>query len=98
LHSQLLKQTLFSDFCDMEPAKFINETNGVTPRRWMLKCNPKLSALITNRIGPGWEIDLDQLERLVPFANDPEFQTEWRAIKLYNKERLANALRRDLRI
>ena len=98
LHSQLLKQTLFADFCDMEPSKFINQTNGVTPRRWMLKCNPRLAALITHRIGAGWEIDLDQLERLVPFANDPEFQAEWRAIKLHNKERLATALRRDLRI
>jgi len=98
LHSQLLKQNLFSDFYDMEPSKFINQTNGVTPRRWMLKCNPRLSALITARIGPGWEIDLDQLERLVPLANDPEFQTEWRAVKLHNKQRLAAVLRRDLRI
>jgi starch phosphorylase len=98
LHSQLLKETLFSDFYAYEPSKFINQTNGVTPRRWMLKCNPKLAALISSRIGPGWEVDLDQLERLVPYANDPDFQREWRAVKQYNKERLASALRRDLRI
>jgi len=54
LHSQLLKQTLFFGLLRHGAQQVINQTNGVTPRRWMLKCNPPLSALITNRIGPGW--------------------------------------------
>jgi starch phosphorylase len=92
LHSQLLRDYLFRDFREMENEKFINVTNGVTPRRWLLKCNPGLSELITSRIGAGWEVDLDELEELAPFAGDPEFQAEWQAVKRKNKERLAAAL------
>jgi starch phosphorylase len=92
LHSRLLRERLFKDFVDYEPDKFINETNGVTPRRWLLKCNPELSTLITSRIGAGWEVDLDQLEKLVPYASDPEFQAAWQAVKLKNKQRLAATL------
>lgn len=98
LHSRLLRERLFSDFAAMEPGKFINQTNGVTPRRWLLKCNPALSKLITSRIGDEWITDLDQLEGLVPFASDPEFQTEWQAVKLQNKERLAVLLKRQFGI
>lgn len=92
LHSRLLREHLFKDFYEYEPSKFINETNGVTPRRWLLKCNPGLAKLITSRIGPGWETDLEQLSRLVPYANDPEFQEEWRKVKAANKVRLADSL------
>ncbi len=92
LHSHLLREHLFKDFYEYEPDKFINETNGVSPRRWLLKCNRPLAELISSRIGHGWEVDLDQLERLVPYANDPEFQLAWRAVKHQNKERLAQAL------
>jgi starch phosphorylase len=92
LHSQLLRDHLFNDFVKMDSDKFINVTNGVTPRRWLLKCNPLLSELITSRIGPGWEVDLDQLEKLVPHAGDPEFQAQWQAVKRKNKERLAKTL------
>jgi starch phosphorylase len=98
LHSHLVKEQLFRDFAEMEPAKFCNQTNGVTPRRWLLKCNPRLSTLITSKIGEGWETDLDQLERLVPFANDPDFQAEWQKVKRYNKERLAATLRKQFGI
>jgi starch phosphorylase len=94
LHSRLLRETLFRDFSDLTPDKFVNQTNGVTPRRWLMKCNPDLSALITRRIGPGWTTDLDQLERLSEHADDPELQAEWRGIKQRNKERLARWLRR----
>src|SRR5690606_38712271 len=89
---------LFQDFCAREPNKFINETNGVTPRRWLLKCNPGLAQLITSRIGDGWVTDLDQLERLKPFANDPEFQADWQRVKRQNKERLATVLKRQFGI
>jgi starch phosphorylase len=92
LHSSLLKSHLFRDFQEMEPGKIINVTNGVTPRRWLLKCNPGLSELISSRIGPGWEVDLDKLEALVPHAGDPEFQVAWQDVKKKNKERLSAAL------
>ena len=92
LHSRLLREQLFKDFYELEPEKFINETNGVTPRRWILKCNPGLAQLITSRIGAGWEVDLDQLAKLEQHANDPEFQTAWQAVKKQNKQRLAAAL------
>jgi starch phosphorylase len=98
LHSRLLRERLFRDFHEFEPGKLINQTNGVTPRRWLSKCNPGLARLITSRIGSGWEVDLDQLSRLVPFATDAEFQKDWQAVKHENKERLAEALRRDFRI
>jgi glycogen phosphorylase len=89
LHSQILKNQLFCDFEEMTPGKVINVTNGVTPRRWLLKCNPALAALISKSIGPGWERDLDRLERLVPLATDRSFQAEWRQVKRENKRRLA---------
>lgn len=89
LHSQILKSQLFRDFEEMTPGKVINVTNGVTPRRWLLKCNPALAALISKSIGPGWERDLDRLGRLVPLATDRGFQDEWRQVKRENKRRLA---------
>jgi starch phosphorylase len=98
LHSELLRTHLFKDFYEMTPEKFINQTNGVTPRRWLLKCNASLAALITSRIGPGWEVDLDQLERLAPHATDPEFQTAWAEVKHQNKVRLSNSLLKQFNI
>ena len=63
LHTELLQQDVLHDFAEMYPERFNNKTNGVTPRRWLLLCNPRLSALITARIGDGWVTDLDQLRR-----------------------------------
>ena len=88
LHSNLLTQGLFRDFYELWPNKFNNKTNGVTPRRWLAACNPKLAALITETIGDGWITDLSQLSRLAPFADDPAFRERWRAVKRHNKERL----------
>lgn len=93
LHSQILKQQLFRDFEDLTPGKVINVTNGVTPRRWLLKCNPDLAKLITKSVGAGWEKDLDRLEKLAPLANDAQFQLEWQKVKLKNKERMSKFLR-----
>jgi starch phosphorylase len=93
LHSRILKQQLFKDFEDLTPGKVINVTNGVTPRRWLLKCNSKLASLITQAIGPAWEKDLDRLEQLVPLAVDSAFQQEWRRVKLENKQRLSDFLK-----
>jgi len=89
LHTRLLKEKTFKFFHQFFPGKFNSKTNGITPRRWLLKANPRLAALITSKIGSGWITDLDQLRGLEPFADDREFQAEWRAIKSANKERLA---------
>jgi starch phosphorylase len=90
LHSRLLAEGLFRDFAELWPEKFNNKTNGVTQRRWLAACNTGLSALITNTIGPGWITELTQLEKLVALADDSNFQERWRAIKLANKQRLAD--------
>jgi starch phosphorylase len=79
---------LFRDFYQFWPRKFNNKTNGVTPRRWLAKCNPDLASLITATIGEGWITDLSQLRRLSLHAENQEFRTCWRDIKRVNKERL----------
>ncbi len=89
LHTELLKRQVMPDFAEMFPAKFNNKTNGVTPRRWLLLCNPDLAQLITSRIGPAWVTDLDQLRALEPLATDPQFTDEFRRVKMANKKRLA---------
>ncbi len=85
LHSELLKSDVLRDFYDLWPRKFSNKTNGVTPRRWMVLCNPKLSDLISEHIGEGWIKDLSRLKELEPLADNPEFRARWREIKQHNK-------------
>src|SRR5947208_10028608 len=92
LHSELLKQTVMRDFAEIWPEKFYNVTNGVTPRRFVALSNPGLTQLITSRIGNGWLKDLNQLRQLEPFADDAEFQDQWRDVKLANKRRLATII------
>ena len=89
LHSELLQQTVLYDFGELWPQKFCNVTNGVTPRRFVAVSNPDLTQLITERIGDGWLRDLNRLRQLEPLAEDPEFQQQWRQVKLANKRRLA---------
>jgi starch phosphorylase len=90
LHTELLKQTVLSDFYRIAPEKFFNVTNGVTPRRWLALCNPKLSALISRHIGEGWVANLEyELERLEPLAADSDFRRDWQAVKADNKRALA---------
>ena len=89
LHSELLKQLVMHDFAELWPEKFCNVTNGVTPRRFMAVSNPGLEQLISSRIGDGWLRDLDQLRKLEAFAEDGEFQRQWRDVKLAAKRRLA---------
>jgi glycogen phosphorylase len=89
LHSELLKSDVLKDFYEMWPWKFSNKTNGVTPRRWMVLCNPKLSTLISERIGSEWVKDLSKLKALEPLAEDADFRARWRDIKRFNKEQLA---------
>jgi len=95
LHSALLQQHLFHDFYELWPGKFNNKTNGVTPRRWMAWSNPEMCGLISQAIGKEWITDLDQLKKLAPFAGDANFRAQWRAVKLANKQRLAQMVLRD---
>lgn len=89
LHSHLVRQELLSGFYQLWPEKFNNKTNGVTPRRWLLLSNPRLSYLITEKLGRDWILDLNDLHQLERWADDPEFQHRWRHIKQENKQDLA---------
>jgi starch phosphorylase len=91
LHSKLLTEGLFRDFAELWPEKFNNKTNGVTQRRWLAACNPKLAELITSKIGSDWVTELSHLQDLDlgSYADSEEFQRAWRTIKLANKLRLA---------
>jgi glycogen phosphorylase len=95
LHTKLLKKNLFPEFDALYPGKFNNKTNGITPRRWLLACNPRLSGLITSKIGHGWERDLDKLRALEEFADDSQFQIDFMNIKHANKVDLARIIKRD---
>ena len=90
LHTELLQQQVLRDFYELWPEKFNNKTNGVTPRRWLLLSNPKLSELITQKIGNGWATNLDELRQLESFVEDGEFCQRWRQIKYENKQDLAD--------
>jgi glycogen phosphorylase len=96
LHTELLKRDVLPDFAELFPERFNNKTNGVTPRRWLLLCNPGLARLITARIGDGWVRDLDKLTGLEPLAADRSFLQEFRAVKQANKTRLAGHVRDTL--
>jgi len=89
LHGRLLRERLFPEFDQMFPGRFNSKTNGITPRRWLLSCNPGLASLIAERIGTDWPANLDQLRRLAPLAEDAGFRASWRAVKHRNKERLS---------
>ncbi len=93
LHTNLLRKSLFPDFDALYPGKFQNKTNGITPRRWLLESNPRLSALITRMIGSqAWARDLDLLRGLEKFADNPSFQREFMAVKRANKVDLAREI------
>ncbi|HEY3277080.1 MAG TPA: glycogen/starch/alpha-glucan phosphorylase [Syntrophorhabdaceae bacterium] len=89
LHSELLRRDLLRDFAEYDPALFTNVTNGVTPRRFLLLSNPRLSRLITSAIGDGWITDLQELRKLEQHVNDKAFLHKWRAAKRANKKDLA---------
>jgi starch phosphorylase len=89
LHSALLRQTVLRDFAELWPERFLNVTNGVTPRRFVLLANPGLARLLDETVGPGWVTDLSRLRALEAHAGDAAFQEQWRRIKRLNKEALA---------
>ncbi|MCC6175240.1 MAG: glycogen/starch/alpha-glucan phosphorylase [Chloroflexi bacterium] len=93
LQSRLLRDVVLRDFAELWPAKFLNVTNGVTPRRFLKLANPRLAQLIGRHIGEGWITDLDQLRRLEPLTDDPEFSAAWRRVKRQNKQLLALTIR-----
>jgi starch phosphorylase len=98
LHTELLKTNVLSDFYALTPEKFSNKTNGVTPRRWMVLSNPRLTQLLTARLGTGWIRDLGLLRRLETRIDDPELHEEWRAIKRHNKLQLSAFIQERLGI
>jgi starch phosphorylase len=98
LHSELLKKTLFADLDRLYPERINNKTNGVTPRRWLLQCNPGLTRLISDRIGPEFQDDFSLLSKLDKHADDPTFQEQFKAIKRANKVALAQVIKDRLGI
>jgi glycogen phosphorylase len=92
LHTDILKKSVFKNFYEMYPDKFVNVTNGVTHRRWLLDSNPGLADFITKRIGKGWILDFSQIRKLAEFAQDEESQNEFLQIKQKNKARLLGFL------
>jgi glycogen phosphorylase len=92
IHSELLRTHVLKDFAEMYPERFLNVTNGVTPRRWLRLANPRLAALITESIGEGWETDLGRLRGLSAMAADPEFRERFRMAKRDAKVRFASWL------
>jgi starch phosphorylase len=98
LHSEILKDDLFREFNQVYPGKIKNVTNGVTPRRWLYQCNPLLSELVSSAIGKDWVTGLDELKKLIPLAEDPEFRKAWMAIKQENKTRLSRYILRKISI
>lgn len=98
IHSEIIKSDVFKDFYEMTPEKFQNKTNGITPRRWLLLCNPSLSDLIAEKIGNEWITHLDELTKLKPLAKDPNFQRAVQKVKSENKLKLAELLEKDYNV
>ena len=95
LHTDLLKKHLFETFHELYPDKLINMTNGITPRRWLLACNPDLSELITEKVGEEWPVHLDQLQTIAKLADKADFQKRFMAIKYANKKAFAEFVQKD---
>jgi len=98
LHTQILKESLFKDFYELWPEKFHNVTNGITPRRWLLKANPMLAQLISETIGENWITHLDELKKIEKFAENDDFLNALAKIKQSNKGQLATWTRKNLDI
>merc|ERR1711874_682196 len=95
IHSDLIKKTLFKPFYELWPEKFQNKTNGITPRRWLLLCNPMLADLISEKIGDSWPVHLDELAQVKQFAADSKFQDSVMKVKQNNKNKLAEYLKEE---
>ena len=94
IHTEILKKSVLNKFYEYTPSKFNNKTNGITHRRWLMKANPELTALITDAIGKSWTGHATDLLKLKPFADDPVFREKLSIVKLANKERLAEHVKK----
>ena len=94
LHTEILKNSELHNFYELYPEKFNNKTNGITFRRWLLECDPRLTAVLEKHIGTGFRKDASELEKLMAFADDAAVLEELREVKSENKEALADWLRR----
>ena len=92
LHTELMKETVFADLHRLYPKRINNKTNGITPRRWLMQCNPGLTELIRETIGDRFLDDIDALKELDAFAGDASFQERFAAVKRANKERLVGLI------
>lgn len=99
LHTELLKKYLFRDFYELQPDKFVNVTNGVTTRRWIIMSNPRLAELYTETLGTDeWLTNMDLLRSIEKQATDADFQSKWQAIKQLNKKRLVEYINKNCNI
>ena len=95
IHSKLVKEDLFPEFAELWPEKMCNVTNGVTPRRWLLSCNPALAALYTETVGNEWPLQLDKMRGALAHADDAAFQKKFMDIKLANKKKLVKVIKAE---
>ena len=95
IHSKLVKEDLFPEFAELWPEKMCNVTNGVTPRRWLLSCNPELAKLYTETVGDEWPLQLDKMRGALAHADDAAFQKKFMDIKLANKKKLVKVIKAE---
>uniref|UniRef100_A0A8C1QWA1 Alpha-1,4 glucan phosphorylase n=1 Tax=Cyprinus carpio TaxID=7962 RepID=A0A8C1QWA1_CYPCA len=98
IHSDIIKDTVFKDFYDVDPQKFQNKTNGITPRRWLVMCNPGLAEVIAERIGEDYIRDLSQLKSLLKFVDDDAFIRDIANVKQENKLKFAVHLEEQFKV
>ncbi|NXD11695.1 PYGL protein, partial [Nothocercus nigrocapillus] len=98
IHSEIVRTQVFKDFAELEPGKFQNKTNGITPRRWLLLCNPGLAELIAEKIGEDYVKDLGQLAKLHAFVDDDIFIREVSKVKQENKVKFALFLEKEYKV
>lgn len=95
LHTQIIRERIFPDLCELYPDKFINVTNGITPRLWLHTCNPLLASLISEHIGDAWVSDLKYIRGIEKYLDDPDFRASFDEIKLINKQKLSKYIYRE---
>ncbi|XP_064428787.1 glycogen phosphorylase, brain form isoform X6 [Mirounga angustirostris] len=98
IHSEIVKQSVFKDFYELEPEKFQNKTNGITPRRWLLLCNPGLAGTIAEKIGEGFLTDLSQLKKLLPLVDDEALIRDVAKVKQENKLKFSALLEKEYKV
>ncbi|KAM8738037.1 glycogen phosphorylase, brain form isoform 2-T2 [Acanthopagrus schlegelii] len=98
IHSDIVKSSVFKDFHDVDPHKFQNKTNGITPRRWLLLCNPGLADIIAERIGDDFITDLHQLKKILEFVDNNDFIRDVAKVKQENKLKFASFLQEQTQV